>query len=76
MRTCWQCSRFPHRTCFLPLKAFNMTVVNIKNSCAIASAISGHFSRRLIEGILLANRGGHRIPFDIPAELRQTWGLN
>ncbi|MDQ6758496.1 MAG: DUF2236 domain-containing protein [Acidobacteriota bacterium] len=45
----------------LPLKAFNMTVVNMKNSCAIASAISGHFSRRVIEGILLANRGGHRI---------------
>ena len=60
----------------LPLKAFNKTVVNAKNACAVASAISGHFSRRLIEGILLANRGGHRIPFDIPTELRQTWGLN
>ena len=60
----------------VPLKVFNLTVVNATNSCAIASAISGHFSRRMIEGILLANRGGHRIPFDVPTELLQTWGVN
>ena len=30
----------------------------------------------MIEGILLANRGGQRIPFDILTELLQTWGLN
>jgi ER-bound oxygenase mpaB/B'/Rubber oxygenase, catalytic domain len=60
----------------LPLRAFNVTVENAKNSSAIASAISNHFSRRVIEGILLVGRGGNRIPFDIPTELRQTWGVN
>ena len=60
----------------LPLRAFNVTVVNAKDSSAIASAISGHFSRRLIEGIVLVGRGGNRIPFDIPTELKQTWGVN
>lgn len=65
----------PHLLMF-PLRAFNLTVENAKNSSAVASAISGHFSRRVIEGIVLVGRGGNRIPFDIPTELKQTWGVN
>jgi hypothetical protein len=34
------------------------------------------FSRKLIEGLLLVGRGGQRIAFRIPTELRQTWGIN
>jgi hypothetical protein len=34
------------------------------------------FGRALIHGILLLGRGGNRIPFDIPTELLQTWGIN
>jgi hypothetical protein len=34
------------------------------------------FSRRLIESFLWVERGGKRIPFTIPTELRQVWGIN
>lgn len=33
-------------------------------------------SRALIQGLLLVNRGGQRLPFHIPTELRQVWGVN
>jgi hypothetical protein len=38
--------------------------------------IHERFGRALIEGILLVGRGGARVPFTIPAELLQTWGVN
>lgn len=60
----------------LPLRAFNVTVVNAGDNSAIARAIVGHFSRRVVEGIVLVGRGGYRVPFDIPTELKQTWGVN
>lgn len=34
------------------------------------------FSGLLVEGLLLANRGGQRTPFHIPIALRQVWGEN
>ncbi len=34
------------------------------------------FGRALIEGIVLVGRGGNRVPFTIPTELLQTWGIN
>ncbi len=34
------------------------------------------FARALIKGILLAGRGGKRIPFTIPMDLQQAWGVN
>ena len=34
------------------------------------------FGRALIEGIVLVGRGGKRIPFTIPTELLQAWGVN
>ena len=34
------------------------------------------FSRKLIEGLVLVGRGGQRVAFRIPTELRQTWGIN
>lgn len=43
---------------------------------ALVRKLSGRFSTLLIEGLLLANRGGQRLPFNIPAELRQVWGVN
>ncbi|MCY1072584.1 oxygenase MpaB family protein [Nannocystis sp. RBIL2] len=33
-------------------------------------------SRAFVQGLLLANRGGQRLPFHIPTELRQVWGVN
>lgn len=37
---------------------------------------AGMLSRALVQGLLLANRGGQRVPFQIPTELRQVWGVN
>jgi hypothetical protein len=34
------------------------------------------FGRALIEGIVFVGRGGNRVPFTIPTELLQTWGVN
>ena len=34
------------------------------------------FSRKLIEGLMLVGRGGQRVAFHMPTELRQTWGIN
>ena len=34
------------------------------------------FGRALIQGIVLVGRGGKRIPFTIPTELLQAWGVN
>jgi hypothetical protein len=34
------------------------------------------FGRALIQGIILVGRGGKRIPFTIPTELLQAWGVN
>jgi len=38
--------------------------------------LARRFSGLLIDGLLLANRGGTRVPFTIPTELRQVWGVN
>jgi hypothetical protein len=40
------------------------------------SRIHELFGRALIQGILLLSRGGNRIPFTIPTELLQQWGIN
>ena len=34
------------------------------------------FSRKLLDAIVWVGRGGKRIPFTIPTELRQAWGVN
>ncbi len=61
---------------FQPLRILNAigdTIGHLDNDLAHVSAV---FSRHLIEGILMAGRGGNRVPFNIPTELRQTWGIN
>lgn len=40
------------------------------------AALHELFARALIQGILLVERGGKRIPFTIPTELLQAWGIN
>lgn len=58
-----------------------MRLVGIKADQALDRSpalrqISTIFSRKLIESILLVGRGGARVTFDIPTDLRQTWGVN
>jgi hypothetical protein len=46
------------------------------NACEPMARMGELFSRKLIDGIVWVGRGGNRIPFTIPTELRQTWGMN
>ena len=43
---------------------------------ALVQALARRFSALLIEGMMLVNRGGQRLPFNSPTELRQVWGGN
>lgn len=38
--------------------------------------LARRFGGLFIEGIMFANRGGQRLGFNIPTELRQVWGVN
>ena len=38
--------------------------------------LARHLSSLTIDGLLVANRGGSRVAFNIPTELRQVWGVN
>ena len=61
---------------FAPLHVVNaIASVNIHAAEPIAR-LHEIFSRKLIEGLIFAGRGGKRIPFTIPTELRQAWGVN
>ena len=61
---------------FAPLHVVNaIASANIHASEPIAR-LHEIFSRKLIEGLIFAGRGGKRIPFTIPTELRQAWGVN
>ncbi len=42
----------------------------------LVQALARRFSALLIEGMALVSRGGQRLPFKIPTELRQVWGVN
>ncbi len=43
---------------------------------SLVQALARRFSALLIEGMALVSRGGQRLPFKIPTELRQVWGVN
>lgn len=43
---------------------------------ALVQTLARRFSALLIDGMMLVNRGGQRLPFNIPTELRQVWGVN
>jgi hypothetical protein len=49
------------------------TLTHSSNELAV---IDERFGRALIEGIVLVGRGGKRIPFTVPTELLQAWGVN
>jgi hypothetical protein len=42
----------------------------------VVRQLARRFSGLFIDGLMLANRGGQRLPFNIPTELRQVWGVN
>jgi ER-bound oxygenase mpaB/B'/Rubber oxygenase, catalytic domain len=59
-----------------PLRWVDSTVGRDLNACEPMARIGELFSRQLMDGIVWVGRGGKRIPFTIPTELRQTWGVN
>lgn len=61
--------------------ALPMRLIGLKTDAALDRSpalrqLSTVFSRKLVESILLVGRGGTRVSFDLPNDLRQTWGVN
>ena len=59
-----------------PLRALTAVRSKLMHDCAELAHVHELFGRALIEGIVYVGRGGQRIPFTVPTELLQTWGVN
>lgn len=69
------------RHTLLSALALPMRLIGLKTDAALDRSpalrqLSTIFSRKLIESIVLVGRGGTRVSFDLPNDLRQTWGVN
>ena len=64
------------RVMFLPLRLAGVQQQKVLSASPELRRVCEFFSRKLIEGVLLVGRGGNRVTFHIPTELRQTWGIN
>jgi hypothetical protein len=60
----------------IPLKVLGRAADIALDSSIAIRHIAEFFSHKLIEAILLINRGGNRVTFHIPTDLRQTWSIN
>ena len=59
-----------------PLQLLVHTESTLMRSSSELARLHERFGRALIEGIVLVGRGGKRIPFTVPTELLQAWGVN
>jgi hypothetical protein len=59
-----------------PLQLLAHTGSTLIHSSSDLARVHERFGRALIEGIVLVGRGGKRIPFTVPTELLQAWGVN
>ena len=59
-----------------PLQLLVHTESTLMHSSNELARLHERFGRALIEGIVLVGRGGKRIPFTVPTELLQAWGVN
>ncbi len=59
-----------------PLELLAHTESTLMHSSSEFARLHERFGRALIEGIVLVGRGGKRIPFTVPTELLQAWGVN
>ena len=59
-----------------PLRAIDGLAGLQLHASAPAARLHEVLSRKLIEALVWTERGGKRIPFTIPTELRQQWGVN
>ncbi|MFN7992945.1 MAG: oxygenase MpaB family protein [Bryobacteraceae bacterium] len=66
----------PEEVIAAPLRLINAVVGQRLHASEPMARVSEAFSRSLIDGIVWVGRGGQRIPFTIPTELRQAWSVN
>ena len=59
-----------------PLELLTRAGSTLVHSSSKLARLHERFGRALIEGIVLVGRGGKRIPFTVPTELLQAWGVN
>jgi hypothetical protein len=59
-----------------PLELLVRAGSTLVHSSSEIARLHERFGRALIEGIVLVGRGGKRIPFTVPTELLQAWGVN
>jgi hypothetical protein len=59
-----------------PLQSLAHAASTLIHSSNELARVHELFGRALIEGIVLVDRGGKRIPFTVPTELLQAWGVN
>lgn len=60
----------------LPMRLIGIKADKALDRSPALRQMSTIFSRKLIESIMLVGRGGNRVSFEIPTDLRQTWGVN
>jgi hypothetical protein len=64
------------RLAMIPLRLANRVAERRIDRDRETQQVVSIYSARLIEALVWVTRGGRRIPFTIPTELRQTWGVN
>jgi hypothetical protein len=60
----------------LPIRAAAHITSDLNHDSTVLAKVHELFARALIQGIILVERQGKQIPFSIPTELLQTWGVN
>lgn len=58
-----------------PLRFFNALTDETNDQVAAFARIASLFGQKWLEGMLWLERGGERTQFNIPTELRQSWGM-
>lgn len=61
---------------FAPLKLLGFGIGALVESPGVLHNLAQILGRQLVQAIVFVERGGNRPSFSIPAELRQTWGVN
>ncbi len=59
-----------------PIRFLGLTFGDALENCKAMGALAETAGKLLIGSIVLVERGGNRPNFQIPAELRQVWGMN
>jgi hypothetical protein len=60
----------------IPIRIAARISSEVNHDLPVVARVHELFSRALIQGIIFVEREGKQIPFAIPTELLQTWGVN